>query len=263
MRNKFNCLIVAIFYSFFGLAVLISISCGSGGGGGGSSPTTATPTYSIQDWQNLYDHNAQATDGYTHRWPGTVITYNVNHEYFRRWEGSTKGKIQFEFVSYQPSNGISVWLAPDLNAAGATIWLVNKTSRHIEKAGIFIHPDYWNPTDGPHVLTHEAGHALGFAVHTNDGCIMDPSIGARNYISDAVALIMTHLYSYPPNTNVTANMLQEVSEQYPIIEKDDGSLLIKAPRGDYYVKEVDKDTLLFSNGPFYNGRVEPLPELQP
>ena len=42
MRKSFNSLIVAIVYSFIGLILLVSISCG--GGGGSSSPTTTTTT---------------------------------------------------------------------------------------------------------------------------------------------------------------------------------------------------------------------------
>lgn len=269
MKKRFCALINAMFSCLFLFTFIIFLSCGGGGGDGGGStptptPTPVTPTYSSQDWQNLYDYNASTNNGYTIRWPSTVKTYNVYPEYFGRWAANTDGKIEFDFVSNQPSDGISVYIGSDLpdDAVGSTLTYYYPSTGKIARAVITIHPDHWNETEGPYILTHEAGHALGFVGHTTDGCIMDERIGARNYISDAVARVMTHLYSYSPHTNTKSYFLKEAIAEFPTIERDDGSTVINTPHGDYYVKKIDEEISVIGNGPLYTGRVEPLPELK-
>ena len=257
MKKEFKRMILWILCSFLTVGFLVCCGGGGGGGGGGGVPQVV---YTAQDWRNLYEHNAIASEGFTSRWPGRVTICNVLPEYSRRWEGCTSGRIMFDFVNYNPDNGISGYLATALKSVGLTHVFFNRGTKHFVKAEIFIHPDYWNPHQGPHVWTHEMGHALGFYGHTDDGCIMDPTIQSRNYISDLVGRIMTHLYSYPPNTNVTSRMF-EAAREYPAIRQEDGSLLIVTPKGEYYVKEVDEETMMFSSGPFYDGPIQDLPAL--
>lgn len=258
MKKVFKSLRV-FFYALFALALVTLVGCG------GSDSTPAMPAYTSQDWQNLSDHNASFNNGHTIRWPGAVATYDIFPESFQRWADATEGRIQFRFVPDQPSDGISVWLGTDLadDIAGLTEIRYNTATGEIVQATIYIHPRRWNPTDAPYVLTHEAGHALGFLGHTNDGCIMDRQFGSGDCISDAVARILTHLYSYRPNTNVNAYLLNAAVVQDSAFQRDGSTLRIKSPHGDYFVKAVDDNTVILSNGPFYTGPVEQLPGLKP
>jgi hypothetical protein len=231
-----------------------------------STTTVASSSYSAQDWRNLQNYNDPANDGYTVRWPGAIQAYALENsqQYFQRWTDATSGKVTFNFVSNQPSDGIRSYVSSSLGpgTAGQTVTYYNPGSGRIVEAEIIIDTDAWNSAKGSAVYAHEIGHAIGFFGHTNDGGLMDPTTASADVITAFVSRILTHLYSYPPHTDMSIYASRVADAKFESIKQPDGTVIYRTPRDEFYIKPMNDGTIAISNGPFPEGSRAALPYLR-
>lgn len=181
-----------------GLAVLALLLLGCGSDGGSGSTKNAP----------LYEFNAFENGGRTIRWPNLPVRVFLGNGVARAdevnvWTGATGGAVTFTFVGSVSNADVRFGFIDDTSICGRTFLELPDDGRLRPVVDVDVSRTIYRGPQCVRTVTHETAHAIGFLNHTDDGGLMDPD-GGNGDITPLVAQTLRDLYSFPPNTSVSA-----------------------------------------------------------
>jgi hypothetical protein len=176
------------------LVVLVALAAGGCGGSKGHSGPSA------EEFQFLFEHNAQFNDGRTVRWGGLPITVALNDiaraDEVTAWSQATGGAVTFSFVG--GAGNISFRFGGGSGICGTTL-VTYTDSGQIVSADVRVVASVFRGPQCVRTVTHEVGHAIGMLDHSADGGLMDPDGGDGSFTPPVTEMIR-NLYALAPGT---------------------------------------------------------------
>ncbi len=177
------------------------------------TPTTSG-TWSLTDYQYLYNYNAVYLSGRTIRYPNIPVRVGSTSvptsvpTAFNVWNSASGGRLRFTFASGSGTITVTMDNTMSSNICGQCVTWWNSAGE-IVQAEITLNPDQSRCSGGlSKTLTHEAGHATGFLGHDSSS-IMNPT--GSGGVTTQNKRFYQMLYTFKPGTDIRGNLNKKFS----------------------------------------------------